>query len=160
MAFAAIAACLLGAKDGKFNFQIRWTEAEFVRLEPFAELQDVPYALLIALRKAENGKASQSYGQISINWEIRKLFDEDLWQMAQGARTLRRAATDFVLSNPQYVVEYNGRNKTWSVRHFLWTYRTKFVDELAVKYWAPEENREQWTRNVNILWRTEHAKRT
>lgn len=155
---ATIAIFLLGAQDGRTkNFRIRWTPEEFKGIKPYAKRHHVPYCLLVALRKAENGGPDKEYGQISISSEIKALDPKEDWQLSQASRTLSRAVIDFIARNPQFVKEYdwNGE-KTWE--GFLWTYRTKFVHYLAFVGWAPEDNPKGWEFTVKQLWEKEENK--
>jgi len=155
---ATIAIFLSGAQDGRTkNHVIRWTEQEFQEAKVYAERYHIPWTLVIALRKAENGR-DQSHGQISINWDIRETEPEEQWQVAQACRTISRAIIDFVARNPGFVKEYNWNGeKTWE--GFLWEYRSKFVHYLAFIGWAPEDNPRRWEATVKQLWEQEHSKR-
>jgi len=146
---------LSGVQDaGTKNHTIRWTQEEFKTYKPYAKRHHVPYCLLIALRKAENGGTDQEFGQISISSEIKLLDSSKKQQVAQAARTLSRAAIGFIAANPQFVRDYDWKGKkTWE--GFLWTYRTKFVHYLAFVGWAPEDNPRRWGSNVLILWEQE-----
>jgi len=155
---ATIAIFLSGAQDGRTkDHKIRWTQEEFKGIAPYAKRHHVPYCLLVALRKAENGGPGKEYGQISISSEIKALDPKEEWQLSQASRTLSRAVIDFIARNPQFVKEYNWNGeKTWE--GFLWAYRTKFVHYLAFVGWAPEDNPKRWEFTVKQLWEKEENK--
>lgn len=155
---AIIVVLLSGAQDGRTrNYTIRWSEAEFQRAKPYAKRHHVPWALVIALRKAENGQV-ETHGQISISSEIKALDPKEDWQVSQACRTLSRAIIDFVARNPEFVEEYDWKGqKTWE--GFLWEYRTKFVNHLAFVGWVPEDNPKRWESNVLQLWEKEEKNR-
>ncbi len=141
---------------GTSDYTHRWTKAEFARAKHYAKRHHVPWSILIALRKAENGK-TEAYSQKSISSEIKELDTEKEWQMAQAARTLSRAVISFVRDNPQFVDDYDWKPGEITWEGFLWEYRTKFVDHLAYVGWVPEDDPKTWASNVMILW--EQARR-
>jgi len=136
---------------GTFNHEIRWSEEEFQRAKHYAKRYHVSWPLIIALRKAENGK-TKAYGQESISSEIKELDLKEEWQMAQAARTLSRAIISFVRDNPQFVAEYDWKPGEITWEGFLWEYRTRFVDHLAYVGWVPEDDPKTWASNVKFLW--------
>jgi len=133
------------------NHRIWWNAAEFIQLEHYADYEGVPIEFLIALRKAENGAPGHDYGQISISSEIKKLFPEPEWQMAQAARTLRRAIDDFIREKPWTVVSYVTKFGKFNYRDFSLYFRTMLIQSMKVRSWAPEANPDQWERNVLFL---------
>ena len=133
------------------NHKIWWTSAEFVRLDLYARYEGVPIEFLIALRKAENGAPGQDYGQKSISREIKVLFPEKEWQMAQSARTLRRAIADFIREKPWTVVAYVTKFGKFDYRGYSLYFRSSLIQSMKVRSWAPEANPDRWAKNVLFL---------
>ena len=148
-------ATALGVARGKVMDRqglYKWTDEEWLDLAIFSEANDLPVGLMVALRKAENGAPDYAYGQISVSSEIKALYDPEFWQMAQACRTARRILLDYTVHRHylwgSFCVE---RPADKRIKEFLKMYRRDFL-QFAAKRWAHPNDKEQWARNVRLLW--------
>ena len=130
----------------------QWTDREWEDLAVFAEANDLPIGLMVALRKAENGAPDYAYGQISVSSEIKALYDPEFWQMAQACRTARRIFLGYTVHRHYLWGAFHvERPADKRIKAFLRMYRRDFL-EFAAKTWAHPKDKEQWALNVRLLW--------
>jgi hypothetical protein len=125
---------------------------DILRVRQHSEFSDLPFALMLACWKAEQGVPGYEWGQRRISWEIPLMFPEDV-QMAQAARTLRNAKRQFVKLHPDWYASFKG-----SDAEFLETYITRFVEFLRDEGWGPEADAETWGKNVLRIYRAVKAR--
>lgn len=134
------------------NSLYTWDDEEWGRLALFTENQGLPLGLMVALRKIENGPVTYAYGQISISSEIKVLYDEEDWQMAQGCRTARRILLQYLsFRSANWGCFGDYPNPEIRVSAFLKRYRKDFLKYFAPK-WFNANDAERGQVAVRQLW--------